>query len=156
MHLLYYCCVASLKFGPDNNHLLNIHCLTKTCNFVHICIARHLGAKGSDIHPDTSVKKSLTRDFRLQVFFHKSVSPRAPGYTMEPFRILTKIRGDIRKLRLITSVNDTGDNILLVAMTLVNTDNHKVANISANFRKKFDMSPIRYSGARGKLNREKT
>ncbi len=53
------------------------------------------------------LKGSLTRDFRLQVFFHESVSLRPPSIPLEPFWILSKIRGDIRELLFITGDNDT-------------------------------------------------
>ncbi len=42
-------------------------------------------------------KESLTRDFRDQIFFHKSVSPGPLSIPLGPFRIFSKIRGDIRK-----------------------------------------------------------
>ncbi len=45
----------------------------------------------------TSFKGSLTRDFRHQIFFHKSVSPRPLSIPLGPFRIFSKIRGYIRK-----------------------------------------------------------
>jgi hypothetical protein len=44
-----------------------------------------------------SFKESLTRDFRLKVFFHKSVSPGPLSISLGPFRIFSKIRGDIRE-----------------------------------------------------------
>jgi hypothetical protein len=44
-------------------------------------------------------------------FFHKSVSAQPQSYSLGPFRIVSKIRGDIRKQRCTTSVNDTGSKI---------------------------------------------
>jgi hypothetical protein len=43
------------------------------------------------------IRVSLTGDFRLQVFFHKSVSPGPLIIPLGPFRIFSKIRGDIRE-----------------------------------------------------------
>ncbi len=43
------------------------------------------------------LKGSLTRDFQYQIFFHKSVSPRPLSIPLGPFRIFSKIRGDIRE-----------------------------------------------------------
>jgi hypothetical protein len=44
--------------------------------------------------------------------------------------------------QLIAGVNDSGDK-------------HKIANISANFHKKFEMSAMGYSGTQGKMIHEK-
>ncbi len=55
------------------------------------------------------IKGSLTRDFRLQVFFHKSVSPGPLSIPLGSFRIFSKIRGVIPEGMLISSVNDTGE-----------------------------------------------
>jgi hypothetical protein len=41
-------------------------------------------------------------------FFYESVSPQPQSIPLGPFRIFSKIRGDIRKSRGITGVNDTG------------------------------------------------
>jgi hypothetical protein len=41
-------------------------------------------------------------------FFHQSVSPQPQSIPLGPFRIFSKIRGDIRKSRCTTGVNDTG------------------------------------------------
>ncbi len=45
-------------------------------------------------------KGTVSRDFRLLVFFHESVSPKPLNFS--------KIRGDIRSSRFATGVNDTG------------------------------------------------
>jgi hypothetical protein len=47
-------------------------------------------------------------DFR---FFYESVSPRPLSIPLGPFRIFSKIRGDIRKCRCTTGTNDTGGKI---------------------------------------------
>jgi hypothetical protein len=41
-------------------------------------------------------------------FFYESVSPQPQSIPLGPFRIFSKIRGDIRKSRSTTGVNDTG------------------------------------------------
>jgi hypothetical protein len=40
-------------------------------------------------------------------FFHESVSPQPQSIPLRPFRIFSKIRGDIRKSRCTTGINDT-------------------------------------------------
>jgi hypothetical protein len=40
--------------------------------------------------------------------FHESVSPQPQSISLRPFRIFSKIRGDIRNSRFATGVNDTG------------------------------------------------
>jgi hypothetical protein len=41
-------------------------------------------------------------------FFYESVSPKPLSIQLGPFRIFSKIRGDIRSSRFATSVVDTG------------------------------------------------
>ncbi len=41
-------------------------------------------------------------------FFYESVSPQPQSIPLGPFRIFSKIRGDIRKSRCTTGINDTG------------------------------------------------
>ncbi len=41
-------------------------------------------------------------------FFKKSVPPQPQRISLRPFRIFSKIRGDIRSSRFATGVNDTG------------------------------------------------
>jgi hypothetical protein len=53
-------------------------------------------------------KGKVSRDFRLLVFFHKSVSPKHLSIPLRPFRIFSKICGDIRGSRCTTGVDDTG------------------------------------------------
>jgi hypothetical protein len=52
--------------------------------------------------------KGLSRDFRLVVFYHESVSPKHLSIPLRPFQIFSKTRGDIRGSRCTTGVNDTG------------------------------------------------
>ncbi len=76
------------------------------------------------VHELRVLKRSLTRDFRLQVFVidQSSLGP-STGIPLGPFRIFTKIRyfvftgvndtGD----KLYTSLNDTGDKSFSVSLT---------------------------------------
>ncbi len=41
-------------------------------------------------------------------FFDEAVSPQPPSIALGPFGIFSKIRGDIRKSRCTTGINDTG------------------------------------------------
>jgi hypothetical protein len=50
-------------------------------------------------------------------FFHESPSPKPLIITLRSFRIFSKIRGDIRKSRCTTGVNDTGGKLPPVSMT---------------------------------------
>ncbi len=50
---------------------------------------------------------SVTRFF-ASGFFHESVSPQPQSIAFRPFRIFSKIRGDIRESRCTTGINDTG------------------------------------------------
>jgi hypothetical protein len=47
------------------------------------------------------------------LFFYESVSPQPQSVPLGPFRIFSKIRGDIRKSRCTTGVNDTGGKFCL-------------------------------------------
>jgi hypothetical protein len=48
-------------------------------------------------------KGTVSREFLLQIFFHESFSPKPLK-----FDFFAKIRGDIRKSRCTTGINDTG------------------------------------------------
>ncbi len=43
---------------------------------------------------DVPIKGIVSRDCRLQVFFHESVSPKPLSVPLGPFRIFEKIRND--------------------------------------------------------------
>jgi hypothetical protein len=60
-----------------------------------------------------SIKGSLSRDFRIQVFVANQVPPGAF------FRIFTKIRGEIHKFWSMAGVGNknTGDNLSPVSVT---------------------------------------
>jgi hypothetical protein len=66
--------------------------------------------------------QSVTR-FLASGFFHESVSPQRPSILFVPFRIFSKIRGDIRESRCTTSINDTGGKFA----TGVNNTGGKIA-----------------------------
>ncbi len=70
----------------------------------------------------------VPRDLRIKVFFHESVSPKPLSISLGPFRIFSKIRGDIRSSRCTTGVVDTGGAPWL-------------ANISAKFWKNRNQGP---------------
>ncbi len=57
---------------------------------------------------DFKLKGQVSRDFRLLVFFHESVSPKPLSIPLGPFRFFSKIREDIRSSRCTTGVVDTG------------------------------------------------
>jgi hypothetical protein len=65
-----------------------------------------------------TVKGTVSRDF-----FHESVSPKPLSIPLGPFRIFSKIRGDIRSSRLTTGINDTGSKFA----TGVNDTGGKIA-----------------------------
>jgi hypothetical protein len=52
-------------------------------------------------------KGTVSRDFLLLIFY-ESVSPQPQSVLLGPFRIFSKIHGDIRSSRLTTGVADTG------------------------------------------------
>ncbi len=53
-------------------------------------------------------KGTVSRDFSLLVFFINQFPPQPQSIPLGPFRIFSKIRGDIRSSRLTTGVADTG------------------------------------------------
>ncbi len=59
------------------------------------------------------IKGSLIRDFffRLQFFFHESVSPWPLSIPLGSFLLFSKIRRDNREWMLISGINDTGDKL---------------------------------------------
>jgi hypothetical protein len=58
-----------------------------------------------------SLKGSLTRYFRLQVFFMNQCPPGPQVFHWSLFEIFAEICGDFRELMFITGVNDTGDKL---------------------------------------------
>jgi len=74
-----------------------------------------VGLKGGMIHTPlqphlkAGFKGTVSRDFLLLVFFRESSSPKPPIIALGSFRIISKIRGDIRQSRCTTGIYDTGD-----------------------------------------------
>jgi hypothetical protein len=56
----------------------------------------------------------VSRDFLILVFFHESVSPKPLNILLGPFRIFSKIRGDIRGSRLTTGITTPVSLVLLI------------------------------------------
>jgi hypothetical protein len=71
-----------------------------SCSFSFHYSQMHLALTFKDF-----IKGSLTRDFRLQVFFTNQISPWPLNILLGPLKFLRN-RGDIRNLNL---VGDTGD-----------------------------------------------
>jgi hypothetical protein len=67
----------------------------------------------------TAVKFSMDSVTRIFAsgFFHESVSPQPQSIPSRPFQIFSKIRGDIRKSRCTTGINDTGGKLPTVSTT---------------------------------------
>ncbi len=61
----------------------------------------------------------MSRDFRLLVFFHESLSPKPLSIPLGPFQIFLIICGDIRSSRCTTGVVDTGGKWKKSAITKV-------------------------------------
>ncbi len=62
------------------------------------------------------IKGTVSRVFCFW-FFHES-SSQPQSISLGPFQIFLKIRGDIRKSRCTTGINDTGGKFATVSMTL--------------------------------------
>ncbi len=56
---------------------------------------------------DEKLKGTVSRDFRLLVFVHKSFFSKPLSIRLGPFQIFSKIGGDIWSSRCTTGVNDT-------------------------------------------------
>ncbi len=74
----------------------------------------------------------MSQDLLLLVFFHKSVPPQPHSITLGPFQIFSKIRGDIRKSRCTTGINDTSGKFA-TATTLPPVSTTLVANFPTSF-----------------------
>ncbi len=86
---------------------------------VHILNSTSLILVQCSVGQSLKLKGSVTRNFWLQVFFMKSVSPGPLSIPLEPFfRIIPKIHGDFGKWMFITGVNDTCDKLFPVSTTL--------------------------------------
>ncbi len=69
-----------------------------------------MSSKAQSSSWDRPFKGTVLRDLLLLVFFHESVSAKPLSIPLGPFRIFSKILGDIRSSRLTTGINDTGAN----------------------------------------------
>jgi hypothetical protein len=67
----------------------------------------------------SQLKGTVSRDFCFWFFFHESVSPQPQSIPLRPFKIFSKIPGDIRESRCTTGINDTKSNLPPVSMTPV-------------------------------------
>ncbi len=68
-------------------------------------------------------------------FFHESVSPQPQSIPLRLFQIFSKIRGDIRKSRCITCINNTGGNFATTpAAKLPPVSTTPVANNGNNYQ----------------------
>ena len=96
-------------------------------------------------------------------FFHESVSPQPQSIPLRPFRIFSKIRGDIRNSRCTTGINDTGCKIAAgtndtgdkFATGVVDRWCTLTCEYLREFSKKFEMILLLLSGAWGKVIHEK-
>ncbi len=88
----------------------------------------------------------VPQDFRLQVFY-ESVSPKPLSVPLGPFRIFSKISGDICSSRCTTGINNT---------SVITSGVPSLANISANFWIKIETNLMLFSGTWGKMIYEKT
>jgi hypothetical protein len=70
--------------------------------------ASSLNPKGHQTDVFISFLKGQCHEIFCFWFFYESVSPQPQSVPLGPFRIFSKIRGDIRKSTCTTGVNDTG------------------------------------------------
>jgi hypothetical protein len=100
-----------------------------------------------DLH-NMKIKGSVTRDFRLQVFFMN------PGLCVFHWRGFNFFENSRRYSRM-NVYHLWKRHRRKIYCSVINTgDKHLFANISAKFRKQFEMVLMGYLGARGKLIRE--
>ena len=66
-------------------------------------------------------KGTVSRDIRPSGFFHESVFPQPQSIPLGPFQIFSKIRGDIRKSRCTTGINNTSVTGGKIAANINNT-----------------------------------
>ncbi len=67
----------------------------------------HLGRNAKISAAECNIKGTVSRDFRLLVFF-MNLFPQAPEYTIRAISNFSKIRRDIHSSRCTTGVIDTG------------------------------------------------
>jgi hypothetical protein len=56
------------------------------------------------------IKGTVARDFRLSIFFHQTIPPRALIPALKPFRIWLRIRRENRLYSNFSGVNDTAES----------------------------------------------
>jgi hypothetical protein len=66
-------------------------------------------------------KGTVSRDFLLLVFFTNQFPPLPQSIPLGPFQIFSKIRGDIRKSRCTTGINDAGGKFVTSFASVVDT-----------------------------------
>jgi hypothetical protein len=75
-------------------------------------------------------------------FFHESVSPQPRSIPLGPFKIFSKIRGEIRKSRCTTGINDNGGKIVTgindIGGKFATGINAPTANFSTSFSSVLD------------------
>ena len=76
-----------------------------------------------------SLKGTVSREFLLLVFFHESVSLKPLSIPIGPFRMFSKIRGDIRSSRFATGVNNTRGTGGKIAVGVVDTGGKFAAGV---------------------------
>ncbi len=82
-------------------------------------------------------KGTVSQDFLLLVFF-ESISPQPKSIPLRPFRIFSKIRGDICKSRCTTGINDASGKFV----TGVNNASGKLPPVSTTLAKPVSLIPM--------------
>ncbi len=84
----------------------------------------------------------MSRDFLLLVFY-ESVSPQPQSIPLRPFfRIFTNIRGDIRKSRCTTGINDTGGKFSIIFASVVDTGGKQWEQLSNCWQLKINLKKM--------------
>jgi hypothetical protein len=78
-----------LRVDPNHQRFL-----TLSLYYLKLLQTNKLGRVGEKIDGFSYFKETVSRDFRPQFFFHKSMAPRALINTLKYFRILFRIRGE--------------------------------------------------------------
>ncbi len=104
--ILTNCAEKALSWHLASPPYIFLHFKLLPLNFVRAQIERSVGDFLSQvrIRIEGFLKGSLTRDFPIQVFFMNLCSSGPLSIPQGPFRIFTKIRGDIRNFVFITGV----------------------------------------------------
>jgi hypothetical protein len=100
--------VYSIITSPFQSWIMKWMHLTYVTNLIKL--QNMWGHKHSWNLHNIYLNDSATRFF-ASGFFHESSSPKPLKITVGSFRIFSKIRGDIRKSRCTTGINDIGGNL---------------------------------------------